>query len=202
MNTDYLYFNGKQMKALLSFCTDPKAQTKWQLNTPFVMNGKLFATDSRVCVRLSDFEYAPNFIQENQTFKISSDTLWDNNTNKLIKILVGDKFAIGDKSTVRLSDSQKFENIIPDNIVRLPDMDMICNTYDSYAAETDRLGTGYRCDNLKKFIALAEAFKASYFHMAFISKGETNPQALHISFKGQTLQGSVKIDGYVMGVRE
>ena len=87
MNTDYLYFNGKQMKALLSFCTDPKAQTKWQLNTPFVMNGKLFATDSRVCVRLSDFQYAPNFIQENQTFKINSDVLWDENTNKLIKIL-------------------------------------------------------------------------------------------------------------------
>ena len=202
MNTDYLYFNGKQMKALLSFCTDPKAQTKWQLNTPFVMNGKLFATDSRVCVRLSDFEYAPNFIQKNQTFKINSDILWDKDTDKLIKILVGDKFAIGDKSTVRLSDSQKFENIIPDNIVRLPDMDTICNTYDSYESETDRLGTGYRCDNLKKFITLAEAFKASYFHMAFISKGETNPQALHVSFKGHTLQGSVKIDGYVMGVRE
>lgn len=202
MSTDYLYFNGKQMKALLSFCIDLKSQTNWQLNTPFIMNGKLFATDSRVCVRLSDFEYAPNFIQEKQTFKINSDTLWDNNTNKLIKILVGDKFAIGDKSTVRLSDSQKFENIIPDKIVRLPDMDMICNTYDSYESETDRLGTGYRCDNLKKFITLAEAFKASYFHMAFISKGETNPQALHVSFKGHTLQGSVKIDGYVMGVRE
>lgn len=202
MNTDYLYFNGKQMKALLSFCTDPKAQTKWQLNTPFVMNGKLFATDSRVCVRLSDFEYAPNFIQENQTFKIDDYVFWDKETDKPLKILVGDKFAIGNKSTVRLSDSQEFENIIPDNIVRLPDMDMICNTYNSYAAETDRLGTGYRCDNLKKFITLAEAFKASYFHMAFISKGETNPQALHVSFKGQTLQGSVKIDGYVMGVRE
>ena len=202
MNTDYLYFNGKQMKALLSFCIDPKAQTKWQLNTPFVMNGKLFATDSRVCVRLSDFEYAPNFIQENQTFKIDDYVFWDKETDKPLKILVGDKFAIGNKSTLRLSDSQEFENIIPDNIVRLPDMDMICNTYDSYDSETDRLGTGYRCDNLKKFITLAEAFKASYFHMAFISKGETNPQALHVSFKGRTLQGSVKIDGYVMGVRE
>ena len=202
MNTDYLYFNGNHKKALLSFCSDPEAQAKWQLNTPYVMNGKLFATESLVCVRLSNFEYAPNFIQENQTFKISSDTLWDKDTDKLIKILVGDKFVIGDKSTVRLSDSQEFENIIPDNIVRLPDMDTICNTYDSYAAETARLGTGYRCDNLKKFITLAEAFKASYFHMAFISKGETNPQALHISFKGRTLQGSVKIDGYVMGVRE
>lgn len=202
MNTDYLYFNGKQMKALLSFCIDLKSQTNWQLNTPFIMNGKLFATDSRICVRLSDFEYAPNFIQENQTFKIDDYVFWDKETDKPLKILVGDKFAIGNKSTLRLSDSQEFENIIPDNIVRLPDMDTICNTYDSYAAETDRLGTGYRCDNLKKFITLAEAFKASYFHMSFISKGETNPQALHISFKGQTLQGSVKIDGYVMGVRE
>lgn len=202
MNTDYLYFNGKQMKALLSFCIDLKSQTNWQLNTPFIMNGKLFATDSRVCVRLSNFEYAPNFIQENQKFKINDDVFWDKKTDKPLKILVGDKFAIGNKSTLRLNDSQKFENIIPDNIVRLPDMDTICNTYDSYAAETDRLGTGYRCDNLKKFITLAEAFKASYFHMAFVSKGEMNPQALHISFKGHTLQGSVKIDGYVMGVRE
>lgn len=202
MNTDYLYFNGKQMKALLSFCIDLKSQTNWQLNTPFIMNGKLFATDSRICVRLSDFEYAPIFIQENQTFKIDDYVFWDKETDKPLKILVGDKFAIGNKSTLRLSDSQEFENIIPDNIVKLPDMDTICKTYDSYAAETDRLGTGYRCDNLKKFITLAEAFKASYFHMSFVSSADSKPQALHISFKGHTLQGSVKIDGYVMGVRE
>lgn len=202
MNTDYLYFNGKQMKALLSFCKSLESQTNWQLNTPFVMNGKLFATDSRICVRLSNFEYAPNFIQENQTFKINDDVFWDKKTDKPLKILVSHKIAIGDKNTVRLSDSQEFENIIPDKIVRLPDMDTICNTYDSYESETDRLGTGYRCDNLKKFIALAEAFKAPYFHMAFVSNADNKPQALHISFKGQTLQGSVKVDGYVMGVRE